>query len=72
MSRSVTDLAALRKDLEQVINSNSVDDFTGTPDFILAELLIQTILSYRKARHDTDQWKGRPEWEPGQRLVKDN
>lgn len=64
----MTDLAKFKRNLEEVINANNVDDFTGTPDFLLAELLLETVIAYRRARQGTDQWKGRPEWEPGQRL----
>jgi len=48
----------LQRELAAVLNRNSVDAKTDTPDFILAEMLIGTLTVYRMTRKATQQWLG--------------
>lgn len=48
-----------KEELETLLNCHSIDSETETPDFILAQFLIDTIDAYSKVRDQTDRWKGR-------------
>lgn len=47
-----------RLELEQVINRNNVEIGSNTPDFILAEYLLQSIDAFDKAVKAREQWYG--------------
>ena len=50
--------------LEKFINSNSWEQFSNTPDFILAEYLVDCLEAYEKAVTSNRQWHtGRKETE---------
>lgn len=49
-----------RKDLETLINRTSLENGSDTPDFILAEYLIDCLKSYDRAVVARDGWLGRP------------
>ena len=44
-----------RKELEELINSNSVENASNTPDFILAEYLTDCLISFGKATNARDK-----------------
>lgn len=46
LKSSAEKLAELSKDLEDVLNKHSIDSKTNTPDFILAEYLINCLTAY--------------------------
>jgi hypothetical protein len=39
------------KELEQLLNRHSIDNDCNTPDFVLAEYLIDCLNAYRRAKH---------------------
>lgn len=50
---------ALRKDLESLLNRYSLENGSDTPDFILAEYLIQCLTAWNVAVKDRERWYGR-------------
>jgi len=49
------DYLKLRKDLESLLNRYSIDNFTNTPDFILADFLLDSIKSWISITHNNEQ-----------------
>ena len=47
-----------RKELEILINKESMEGYSNTPDFILAEFLKDCLESFDKAVRHRDQWNG--------------
>ena len=45
-----------RKDLEGLINSVSMENGSNTPDFILAEFLVDSLEAFDKATKARDKW----------------
>lgn len=50
---------SFRKDLEQIINRNSMENGSDTPDFLLAEYLQDCLLAFDKAVKARERWYGR-------------
>ena len=50
----------LRKEIERVINSNSTENGSDTPDFILARYLTDCLEAFDRAMSDREAWYGRP------------
>lgn len=50
----------LRKEIEEAINRNSAENGSNTPDFILAEYLIQCLAAFDAACNARTKWY-RPE-----------
>lgn len=48
----------LREDLAHVLNIHSIDTVTNTPDFILAEYLVNALGSFGSAVNNRDVWHG--------------
>ena len=48
----------LRKKLEEAINSVSAESGSNTPDFILAEYLMDCIAAFDKATKRRESWYG--------------
>ena len=48
-----------RKDLEALINRNSMENASNTPDFILAEYLSACLLAFDSAIQQRETWYGR-------------
>lgn len=48
-----------RKDLEHIINCNSMEGGSDTPDFILAEYLADCLQAYDRALAAREKWYGR-------------
>ena len=47
------------KDLENVINSNSIENESNTADFILAEYLMDCLDNYKKIHDANERWYGK-------------
>lgn len=51
-------MATLKEDLQDVINRHSLENHSNTPDFILAEYLLNCLQAYRVAIRDRKDWHG--------------
>lgn len=49
---------SLRKSIEQVINLHSAENASNTPDFILAEYLMNCLSAFDWATKQRDAWYG--------------
>ena len=45
-----------RKDLEDAINRNSMEEDSDTPDFLLAEYLVNCLSAYERVHRETKRW----------------
>jgi len=45
-----------KKDLEGLINKHSLENFSDTPDFILAEYLVECLKSYAHTHNRCNGW----------------
>lgn len=52
------ELAELRKELEHAINRTSSENGSNTPDFILAEFLVDCLVAWNKAVKAREEWYG--------------
>lgn len=57
--KKMTKHSKLRKEIEQAINSNSLENESNTPDFILAEYLSDCLRMFDKAVNRREEWYGR-------------
>ena len=48
-----------RKELETLINKNSLESGSNTPDFILVEYLIECLKTFDKIVYKREEWYGR-------------
>lgn len=48
-SKSDEDIELFKKDLAFVINKHSMENFSDTPDYILASYLYEALVAYNKA-----------------------
>jgi len=51
----------LRTELAAVLNKHSVEGRSDTPDFILAQYLIDCLFSFEQITRAREKWHGRPE-----------
>lgn len=49
---------AFRVALTKLLNEHNIDSFTGTPDFILTESIIEHVLTWRLTRIAIARWDG--------------
>lgn len=49
-------LPLFQKALEQLLNAHSMENASGTPDFLLARYLIACLRAYEEATVDRDTW----------------
>ena len=49
-----------RKGLEHAINCHSMENGSNTPDFVLAQYLVDCLASFDKAAQHRDAYYGRP------------
>ncbi len=63
-------IAAFRKDLEELVNQHSIENGSHTPDFMLAEYLVGCLEAYNKAVCHRDRWFGLTPW-AGKNVVED-
>jgi hypothetical protein len=52
-------ISDLRKDIEHAINRYSAENGSNTPDFILAQYLVDALCAYDKAVTAREKWYGR-------------
>ena len=57
----MTKQSRLRKEIEQAINKNSLENESNTPDFILAEFLTDCLRAFDRAVNRREKWYGRKE-----------
>lgn len=50
---------ALKKELEILLNKHSAENNSGTPDFILANYLLNCLVAYDVAVEAREKWYGR-------------
>lgn len=50
---------SLRSEIESVINRNSAERASDTPDYILAEFLLGCLTAFDAATRERDRWYGR-------------
>ncbi len=50
---------ALREEIEQAINKNNAENGSDTPDFILADYLMDCLTAYDKSVNARENWYGR-------------
>lgn len=48
---------SFRKDLEHLINCNSLEEGSNTPDFILADYLADCLEAFDRAVQRREEWK---------------
>jgi hypothetical protein len=48
-----------REELEKLINSHNMENTSDTPDFILAEYLINCLVAFDEAAIARERWYGR-------------
>jgi len=53
-------MVEFRKKLEELINKNSMENASNTPDFILAEYLIGCLSLFDTAIQQRETWKDMP------------
>ena len=51
---------AFRSELRSLLNVHNMDSYTGTPDFLLAEMIMNQLEAYRRIRFKVGRWEGRP------------
>lgn len=54
-----------RLELQQLINQNSLENGSDTPDFILAEYLADCLETFDRIVNVRETWYGRPRRRPG-------
>jgi hypothetical protein len=52
---------AFKADLASVINSHSIENRTDTPDFILAEMIVEHLKAFEHATHAKKHWGDFPD-----------
>ncbi len=57
-------MITFQQKLEALINENSMENGSNTPDFILAEFLIHCLATFDKVTKQRDEWYG-VKLEPG-------
>jgi hypothetical protein len=50
---------SFKKELEVLINKYSMENGSNTPDFIIAEYIIECLINFEKAVSMRSQWYGR-------------
>jgi hypothetical protein len=56
---TVSENSNLRKEIESSINRHSAENGSNTPDFILAQYLVDCIAAFDKAVQHREAWYGR-------------
>ena len=51
-----------KEELEHLINTHSLENESDTPDFMLAEYILDCLRAYTKAVHARDKWYGDYRW----------
>lgn len=56
----MADMSIFRDELEALINRNSKENGSNTPDFMLAEFLTDCLIAFDKTTNLREKWYGRP------------
>lgn len=56
-SNNVKKIAEFKKSLQTLINCHSMEQFSNTPDFILADHMVQSMLSFGDTMARRDKWR---------------
>lgn len=72
MATNEHSVSDFERDLMGVINSHSLENQSGTPDFLLAEYLMDCLRAFNRAVAARAEWRGEPvEFRPGQARLLD-
>ena len=55
-----TKMEEFAKELEELINKHSIENFSNTPDFILADYLMNCLEAYHSIKIKNDNWHTKP------------
>lgn len=55
----MTDMKLFKVEIENLINIHSIDSELNTPDYILADYLVNCLEIYRKTNEQREKWHGR-------------
>ena len=50
----------LKKEIETLINKYSRENISDTPDFVLAQFLLDSLKAYEQATQQREAWYGNP------------
>jgi len=53
------DMKLFKIEIENLINIHSIDNELNTPDYILADYLVNCLENYRKINEQREKWYGR-------------
>lgn len=53
----------VKEELRVLINRHSLENDSNTPDFLLAEVMLQCLKSYNSVIQNRDKWFGIDVWE---------
>lgn len=59
VNRTPEQLADFQHDLAVLLNRHNMDGYCGTPDFFLAEMVVEQLTTHRKFRGLVATWEGR-------------
>lgn len=65
MMNPISTESTLRSDLESLLNRHSQENASNTPDFLLAEYLLDCLRAFNKVANAREAWYGRPSTPPG-------
>jgi len=57
------DMSKFKHDLQDLINKHCIENASNTPDFILAQYLVNCLDTYNKVTHSRDIWWGHKTFE---------
>lgn len=58
MTAPIQDPGAFKRELAQLINRHSAENLSNTPDFILADMLFDALLTFSRCVQDREKWWG--------------
>jgi len=64
LTEQLAERSALRVALRDLLNTHSVERYSGTPDFVLAEYLLSCLDAFHEATRQRERWHGRGTEEP--------
>ena len=50
----------LEREIAAVINRHSLENGSNTPDFLLAQFLLDCLEAFNRAMQERERWNGRP------------
>ena len=58
MNKEQEKLETIKRELAQVINRHSLENVCDTPDFVLAEVMLDALMGFGVATRKRDRWYG--------------